>query len=134
MQAAFPGCAEREGEIRICLCRAKGRGCTVAGHRFSRAPVYSAKSPKARGTMMNVSPRRETRLIFCLHALPTMRRGNSSARDHTTGHARRKDRCYYRSFLRIPGLNRDTAIGDRFPFSSVPRGEKCNLKGTSCAV
>lgn len=90
-QAAFPGYVVNERAIRICLCRAKRRGC------MSRVTAFRARS----GTWRS-HPRRENddeRLAstrnqtdFCLHALPTMRRGNSSARDHATDHARRKNR------------------------------------------
>lgn len=73
----------------------------VAGHRFSRAPASRVLRKVTQGERNDderLAFRHETPLDFCLHALPTMRRGNSSVRDHATDHAReenRTSRCYH---------------------------------------
>lgn len=109
--------AVNAGAIRICLCRAKrrGGGARRGSPLFARVQV-SGEVTQGERTMMNVFRWTPNPMVdFCLHAPSTMRRGNSSARDHATDrptdrpkerasdHARedesRKRRCCYRGFF-----------------------------------
>lgn len=95
----FQGHVVNERAIRICLCRAKRRGGTsrVIAFRARARPTALGQVTQGEGTMMNVSPRHETRLIFAFMLCQPCAAVIRPTRDHAIGHARKKNRpsmCY----------------------------------------